>query len=413
MASLWTARRRSSITSLVLAGLVVATSGRAPIAFAQTAPPAAATTAPPTREQLAQAKKFFDAGNKLYKEGLYQEALASFLEANRIAPRESIQRNIGQTYRDLKDMASAYEAYELLLANYGDKMKPALKSDAQHALEELQVLTGVIAIGVQEPGAHVTIDRKDVGQTPLAKPVRANIGAHAVRSPRRGSRPSRSRSSSTGTTRWRSTGRWRRRCLTGHVSVDVETAADAAVKILLDGKDAGAPPWQGDLDPGMHTIEAKGSHDGRPAEADPGRQEGDVQRDPRAARPAGDDRRSTWTSPTRRSRSTARSSRTASSRGPSRSARTRSASPTRGYDLQEGLIVHDGEKSVENVALQKEAQPAVAAATAAAARLDGAVLAAEPRRRSSSHDAVERRRAGGRLHDRDEHQRARGSSAAG
>ena len=234
------------------------------MAFAQTALPAAATTpaaataAPPTKEQLAQAKKFFDAGNKLYKEGLYQEALASFLEANRIAPRESIQRNIGQTYRDLKDMASAYEAYDLLLANYGEKMKPSLKSDAQHALEELQVLTGVIAIGVQEPGAHVTIDRKDVGQTPLAKPVRANVGAHAVEITKAGFETIAQQIELHGHDTVAINGPLAKEVLTGHVSVAV-TPADAAVKILLDGKEVGPPPWQGDVEPGIHTIEARGA----------------------------------------------------------------------------------------------------------------------------------------------------------
>ena len=133
---------------------------------AQSATPAPATSAPPapptpppppTKEQLAEAKKFFDAGLKLAKQGLYQEALASFVEANRIVPRESIQRNIGEMHRNLKDFAAAYDDYELLLKNYGDKMKPSLKDAAGKALEELAVLTGVAVVTVQEPDAKITI----------------------------------------------------------------------------------------------------------------------------------------------------------------------------------------------------------------------------------------------------------------
>ncbi len=243
----------------MLSGVMLAAGGRPSIASAQSGPaaPAAPAASPPTKDQLAQAKKFFDAGNKLYKEGLYQEALASFLEANRIAPRESIQRNIGQTYRDLKDMASAYEAYERLLANYGDKMKPTLKSDAEHALEELAVRTGLVSIGVQEPGAFVTIDHKQAGTTPLARPIRANVGSHTVEVTKAGFETIAQSVELHGHDTVAINGPLAKEILTGHVSVAV-TPPDAAVKILLDGKEVGPPPWQGDVDPGIHTIEAKG-----------------------------------------------------------------------------------------------------------------------------------------------------------
>src|SRR5207253_1657250 len=83
---------------------------RAPPAAPPATPPAAApampppaATPPPTKQQLAEAKKFFEAGNKLMKDQLYQEALASFVEANRTAPRASIQQNIAFCYRMMKD----------------------------------------------------------------------------------------------------------------------------------------------------------------------------------------------------------------------------------------------------------------------------------------------------------------------
>ncbi len=244
----------------MLSGLMLATGARPSYAQSPQTPPAAApasAAAAPTKEQLAQAKKFFDAGNKLYKEGLYQEALASFLEANRISPRESIQRNIGQTYRDMKDMASAYEAYEQLLAKWGDKMKPALKSDAQHALEELAILTGVITINVTDVDAHVTIDKKDMGTTPVAKPIRANIGSHAVEITKVGFEPIAQQIEIRGHDTIAVNGPLVKEILTGHVNVTV-TPPDAAVKILLDGKDVGPPPWSADIEPGLHTIEARG-----------------------------------------------------------------------------------------------------------------------------------------------------------
>jgi hypothetical protein len=230
-------------------------------------PAAAPAPAAPTKEQLAEAKKFFDAGLRLKKEGLYQEALASFIEANRLAPRESVQNNLALTYRLLKDMASAYEAYEVLVTSYGDKMKPTLRTEALHALEELGVLTGVLVVGVQEPGAKVTIDGKELGQTPVAKPVRLNIGTHQVSITKDGFDPLAQAIEIRGHDSVPLDGPLVKTVLTGHLRVDVKQTnpPDPSVKILVDAADAGAPPYQGDLEPGAHTIEARGQKDVAPA----------------------------------------------------------------------------------------------------------------------------------------------------
>jgi hypothetical protein len=71
------------------------------------APPVAKPDGPPPAA-LAEAKKNFEVGLKLYKEGLLKEALAAFLAADKIVPRASVERNIGQCLRDLKDFAAAY-----------------------------------------------------------------------------------------------------------------------------------------------------------------------------------------------------------------------------------------------------------------------------------------------------------------
>jgi hypothetical protein len=256
MTDLSTARRRRPSRGPLAwsLGFLVALAHPSSLALAQT-PPAAA--APPTKEQLAEAKKFFDAGNKLYKEGLFKEALASFLEANRIAPRESTQNNIARTYRDMKDMASAYDAYDVLVSKYGDKLKPALKTDAQHALEELAVLTGVLSFTLPDADAKVTIDGVDAGTTPIAKPVRENIGTHQVTITKAGYEPLVQNVEIKGHDTVTIAGPMQKEILTAHVAVTV-TPPDAQVKIFVDGKEVGPPPWQGDIDPGIHTLEARG-----------------------------------------------------------------------------------------------------------------------------------------------------------
>src|SRR6202044_3032155 len=131
-----------------------------------------------------------------------------------------------------------------------------LKNEAQHALEELDVLTGVVSIGVQEPGAKVTIDLKDVGVTPIPKPIRLNIASHQISITKDGFEPLVQAIEIRGHDIVPLNGPLARTVLTGHLSIGVAQTVppDLTVKIFLDGKDIGSPPFQGDLDPGMHTI---------------------------------------------------------------------------------------------------------------------------------------------------------------
>lgn len=207
--------------------------------------------------QVAEARHFFEAGLKLYKQQLFQEALAQFLESNRILPREATQRNIGQTYRDLKDNAAAYDAFETLVAKYSDKMKPQAKADAQQALQELAVITGTVTVTIQEPDANVTVDGKDRGQTPLAKPIRLNFGPHTVTVAKAGfdtmTQPVDLEPGSNAATIPGPLSPW---VLTGHVIVNAQPPEPTA-KVFMDERELGTPPWQGEVEPGQHTFQVK------------------------------------------------------------------------------------------------------------------------------------------------------------
>src|SRR5260221_1761945 len=139
------------------------------------APPATKPDAPPPAA-LAEAKKNFEVGLKLYKEGLLKEALAAFIAADKIVPRASVERNIGQCQRDLKDFAGAYETYLALLDKFSATLKPAESTDVKRAVDELGLLTGTIEVKSGEADATVSLDDNVIGKTPLAKPFRVNIG---------------------------------------------------------------------------------------------------------------------------------------------------------------------------------------------------------------------------------------------
>jgi hypothetical protein len=242
------ARSRRSVSAAAALALVLAMG-----APARADPPART----PTAADVATAKKLFEDGLKLYAEGSYAQALALFQRAYDTAPRASILRNIAQCQRDLKDFVAAYAAYADLLAKYGATMTPADRAPVERALADLAALTGTITVRVAEPGAAVRIDDRDAGTTPLAAPVRVNVGSHHVTVTKDGFEPLARDVALRGNDDVAIDGVLARKSVTGHLMVTAVGAGD--VHVFVDGKDVGPPPWQGDVDPGVHVVEARGA----------------------------------------------------------------------------------------------------------------------------------------------------------
>ncbi len=233
----------------LVAALALAVPLHAPI-VARAAPPSAPGA-------VAEARKLFDSGLKLYGEGSYREALAAFLRANELAPRASLQRNIAQCNRDLKDFTGAYDAYQTLLTKYGATMSAADSRLVQRAVDELALLTGTVRVTVTEPGATVSIDGHDAGVTPLATPVRVNLGPHTVIVTKAAFEPLQREIKLSGGDVAEVDGPLQPEVTTGHLVVSAP--AQARVEVLVDGTDVGQAPWEGDVKPGVHVVEARGA----------------------------------------------------------------------------------------------------------------------------------------------------------
>lgn len=213
--------------------------------------------APPTAADVASAKKLFEQGLKLYNEGSYREALSDFLHANELVPRASIQRNIAQCHRDLREFAEAYDSYQTLLSKYGATMSAADKRAVQRAIDELASLTATVKVNVTEPGATVAVDGNTVGTTPLANPLRVNLGAHTVTVTKAGYETLTKEVKVNGGDTVSVDGPLQPEVTTGHLVIDAPS--DAKVEVFVDGTDVGAAPWEGDVKPGTHVVEARGS----------------------------------------------------------------------------------------------------------------------------------------------------------
>jgi len=244
-------RLRHSSAVLVLSLISAAGLSWTPQVYA--APAAKPAEAP----GAAEAKKHFEQGLRLHREGLFQEALAEFQRANSLAPRASIQRNIAQCHRDLKDLPKAYEAYETLLRDYTSTLRPPEIEEVKRVLDELSAVTGGVDVKITEPGAKITIDGVEVGTTPLPRALRVRVGSHRLVATKDGFQPLNFPFESRGGDQTTVDSQLAPVVSVGVVSVPAFDL-DPTMHMFVDGTDAGVLPWSGELKEGSHELRVEG-----------------------------------------------------------------------------------------------------------------------------------------------------------
>jgi len=220
------------------------------------APPASAPTTAPSAADAAEAKRRFTVGLKLYGEHAYLEALAEFESSYRLGGRPSALRNVAQCHRDLRHFAYAYDAYARLLSMHGSQLSTADRDAVTHALDELSELSAAITIKTGEAGASVELDGKPLGTAPLGDARRVSLGAHHIVVTKSGFEPFDKTVTVQSNESLVVDAALAPEVTTGHLTVREQHGT--AVHVLIDDKDLGPAPWEGDLPPGDHMLEARG-----------------------------------------------------------------------------------------------------------------------------------------------------------
>lgn len=211
---------------------------------------------PPSTPEETEARKHFDIGLKLYKEKLYEAALVEFEQSYKIVPRPGALRNVAQCQRDLKRFADAYAAYETLLTKHGAQLGPGELAAVNKAIKDLESVTGTISFEVNEPGASVVVDGRDVGTTPLPAPVRVDVGPHLVRVIKAGYEPFEQQVKVLATQALSVDAKLVKDIKTGKLTVSEKSGAK--VNVWIDDVDRGPAPATVELSPGSHIIELRG-----------------------------------------------------------------------------------------------------------------------------------------------------------
>jgi hypothetical protein len=157
----------------------------------------------------------------------------------------------------LGHFAEAYDDYADVLKNYADILKKDDRTKAEARLKELGQKTGTIAIHVNENQATISIDEKTLDASQPLGVIRRDVGPHHVHVEKEGFSAFDTTVTVTPAGRAVVEVALVKKAKTGHVSVT--GPAGETLRVLLDGLDVGATPWEGDLPPGSHTVAGRSS----------------------------------------------------------------------------------------------------------------------------------------------------------
>ncbi|MES1210299.1 MAG: hypothetical protein ABUS79_30545, partial [Pseudomonadota bacterium] len=127
-----------------------------------------------------QAERDAAEGQRLLKEGLYDDALFKLRAAYSVEPTAETAFGIAGAQRGGGRTLDAYASYETLLRDHGSELTAAERQSAETALAELGLKTGTLKLAIADPEASCTVDGEPVAGDAAGKPIRLLIGAHKV-----------------------------------------------------------------------------------------------------------------------------------------------------------------------------------------------------------------------------------------
>src|SRR5690606_27988597 len=125
--------------------------------FLTTTPTALAQPAPDAKATLADAAK-------AAKERNWAAAVKLYEAANNAQPSASATEGAANAHYQLGQHGEAFAAYTEWKEKYAAKAPAATKKLVDARLKELEGKTGLLTIAVDQPGAAITVDGKEVGK---------------------------------------------------------------------------------------------------------------------------------------------------------------------------------------------------------------------------------------------------------
>jgi hypothetical protein len=213
--------------------------------------------APPASEdEKHEAERHFQHGLSLARDRSWDAALAEFTASRERYPTRAATRNAAIALAQLRRFAESYEMYEALVHDFAENSPREQVDSWRGEMAALVAQTAEIVIAPTQLEVSVLVDGRRRGSTPLARPIRVNVGTHTVRFEKLGFEPTESVDTIAGGQRKLLSPRLRR--LTDVGVLVVREASGGRLTVLVDGAPAGTTPWTGRVAPGSHHVELRG-----------------------------------------------------------------------------------------------------------------------------------------------------------
>jgi hypothetical protein len=131
-------------------------------------------------EPRAEARAHYERGLALAESHAYDAALAEFDRAYAKSPHYAVLYNMGLCQVGLGRSVEAVDAFSKYLAEGGAQVPASRRAEVEAQIAQIESRLAELSISSDRPGTRVFVDGREVGRTPLAKPVRVAAGAHEI-----------------------------------------------------------------------------------------------------------------------------------------------------------------------------------------------------------------------------------------
>jgi hypothetical protein len=126
------------------------------------------------------ARGYYERGLALAESHSYQAALAEFDRAYATSPHFAVLYNIGLCQVALGHPLEAVEALSKYLKEGGAEVPAERRTQVEAQLAELESRLAELSVTADRAGTLIAIDGREMGRTPLEKPLRLAAGAYEI-----------------------------------------------------------------------------------------------------------------------------------------------------------------------------------------------------------------------------------------
>lgn len=202
-------------------------------------------------------------GDRAAKSKDWQKALEHYQAAMAASPSARALLNVASAQYELDHLGEAYEAYDEATRSYAGGIGPTDRRILTARMKEMAQKTGWLSVRVNEGGADVQIDGASIGISPVRALVRVGTGTHKVHVTKDGFAPFDANAEVAPDGKSVVEATLVRAANKGHMVV---TSGVEGLRVIVDGVDVGAAPWEGDVATGTHEVSGRSSSSVAPSQ---------------------------------------------------------------------------------------------------------------------------------------------------